>query len=335
MISILTVTYGNRFVYLEQVLQACISEFKNNQDKLYEIIIIDNASNSTDKIKSFILSHPNIKIKYIVLETNTGSAGGFSAGLKYFLNSLSKYILLLDDDNVPSKNFTTAYLSTLNLFPTEQRNNIVLLGRRNYVEIKSFYKRKKIPHSPKYLFGYNLFNPKTFFMLFKKHFIKRKANLKPSNFVPIYAEHGLAYGGAFIPKNIIKKVGFPSEYFFTYADDAEYGTRMIKSGFNIYQIYTPLINDIDNSNREEGYLSVLSNKVSDFRAFYIFRNNTYITLHTYKANIFIMLVNSFLYLTIINIIYIFKHGFSNALWKRNKLIIRAIKAGVRSDFSQF
>lgn len=335
MISILTVTYGDRFKYLDQVLQTCVSEFEHNQDKLYEIIIVDNASNSTDKIRSFTSSHHNVKIKHIMLETNTGSAGGFSAGLKYFLDTPAEYILLLDDDNVPDKNFIDAYLSTLNLFPMEHRNNVILLGRRNYVEIKSFCGEKKIPYSPKYLFGYNLFNPKTFFRLFKKHFLKRQTDLKVADFVPMYREHGIVYGGAFIPKNVIKKTGLPSECFFTYADDTEYGVRMIKSGFSIYQLFSPFINDVDTSNREEGYISVLSSKVSDFRVFYIFRNNTYITLHIDKANIFIMLVNSLLYLTILNIIYIYKHGFSKILWKRDRLIMRSIWAGVKSDFSDF
>lgn len=334
MISILIVTYGDRFTYLEKVLQACAFEFKNNQDKLREIIIVDNASNSTEKIKSFIFSHPDINIKHIVLDTNTGSAGGFSAGLNFFLNSPSEYILLLDDDNVPDENFITTYLVTLNLFSTKYRNNVVLLGRRDFTGIKSFYGEKK-PHSPKYLFGYNLFNPKTFSRLFRKHFLKRQKDLKLSNFVPMYIGHGLVYGGAFIPKNVVKKIGLPSKCFFTYADDTEYGARMIKSGFSIYQIFSPFINDVDTSNREEGYLSVFSSRVSDFRVFYSFRNNAYISLHIHEANIFIMVITSLLYLIILNIIYIYKHGFSEILWKRDRLIMRSIWAGVKSDFSDF
>jgi GT2 family glycosyltransferase len=334
MISILIVTYGDRFNYLKQVLDACVLEYKNNRDKLLEIIIIDNASSSSEKIKEFIQSNLEVKIKHIQLGTNTGSAGGYGIGLKYFLNTGSEYVLLLDDDNVPEINFLKLYISALNIFPKDYRNKVALSGRRLFHDKESFYGRK-IPYSPKFLFGYNIFNPKTVLSLIKKHLFNNKKYLLSNKFTPMYKNHSLVYGGVFLSKDIVKKVGFPLDYLFTYGDDTEYGSRIIKNGFAIYQLFIPYISDVDISNRSDSYLSVFSETTKPFRVFYSFRNNTYLSRYVYNSNLFCLVVNLVAILFIYNVRYILKYGFKKILLSRNKLIIIATYKGLKSDFSKF
>lgn len=333
MLSILTVTYGDRFQYLKQVLDACVLEYKKT-GQILEIIVVDNASSSSEKIKEYIDRNSEVKFKHILLNTNTGSAGGFGAGLKHFINTESEYILLLDDDNVPERSFSTLYKSILNIFPVEYRDKIILSGRRIFTSEESFY-GQKIPYSPKSLFGYNMFDPKTFLALIKKHLSRNKKELLLEKFIPIYRHHGLAYGGAFLSKNIVKKVGFPLDYFFTYADDVEYGARIIEKGFSIYQLFTPYISDVDMNNRNDNYLSIFSENTKPFRVFYSFRNNIYTARHIYKANLFCLLLNSATILFIYNMSYIFKYGFKRILLDRNRLIVKAIHRGIKSDFSEF
>lgn len=185
MTSILIVTYGDRFNYLKQVLDACALEHKNNEDKIFEIIIVDNASNSSEKIKEYINLNSEVKFKHICLDSNIGSAGGFGIGLKHFLNTDSDYVLLLDDDNAPENNFLNAYINALKIFPEKDKENIVLSGRRIFTDTNLFYGNKPF-YSPKFLFGYNLFNPKVTLMLFKKHIKKKSSKLSLNKFSPIY-----------------------------------------------------------------------------------------------------------------------------------------------------
>ena len=137
-ISILTVTYGDRFKYLQQVLDRCASE--SRQDKrLFEIIIVDNNSSSSQNISKFIENNRDVNTKHITLKENKGSAGGFSAGLEYFLTTKSDYVLLLDDDNVPESNFIK-YLLRL-YFYSQKIGKIILSGRRSaFTDIRFLWK---------------------------------------------------------------------------------------------------------------------------------------------------------------------------------------------------
>lgn len=73
----------------------------------YEIIIVDNCSTDSTKeiVKNFIKrnkSHKIFKIKYVRRRKNIGFRKNFLS-LKKFINN--KYVLFLNDDNLPSKGF--------------------------------------------------------------------------------------------------------------------------------------------------------------------------------------------------------------------------------------
>lgn len=331
-ISILIVTYGDRFQYLERVLNSCISEGKKD-GRLFEIIVVDNASTSTEKITNFIKENENANIKHIILEENIGSAGGFSAGMKYFLETESDYLLILDDDNEPEKGFIDLYINSFSIFPKERKDKVILSGRRVFTDENLFYKNTPF-YSPKYMFGYNLFNPKVVYMLIRKHF-KKDTKRKEEDFSPIYIKKDLAWGGTIFSRKIIEKTGFPLEYLFTYEEDFEYGLRAIEKGFQIFQLYVPYIKDVDMSNRSDGFISILIEETGDFRTYYRVRNNAYLAHSLYKTNIVLLYLNFILTLFIFNFFYTIKYGFKNFPFRRNKIIYTAFKKGIKKDLSKF
>jgi len=296
-ISILIVTYGNRFIYSSRVIKACL-----NDNLLYELIIIDNASCDKNEILNLISKYEDKKIKYIRLEENTGSAGGFSKGMEYFLNTDSDYLLLLDDDNLPEDNFLNFYLNTINLFPNKE--DVVLAGNR--VDIQGFDGRF---YNDLFLdfnhFGVNFFKS-------IKNFFYKKENKK--EFKPIRFSNCFGYGGAFLNKKIIKKAGLPDFSFFLYTDDIDFSYRIFKKGFNISNIYRPFIHDIDLHNKDNGILSIFSENVKDFRVIYSCYNDAFFTFKN-TDNIFIYFINFFIYYFYIILLLGFK----------NKLSIRNIK----------
>ena len=73
-----TVTYGNRFHLLNQVIDAALSE------GVYKIIVVDNNSELVSRNK--LMEYEKLlngKIKVLYLDDNYGSAGGFKSCLLY------------------------------------------------------------------------------------------------------------------------------------------------------------------------------------------------------------------------------------------------------------
>ena len=129
-VTVVTVTYGDRYIYLNHVIESCISEFVD------EIIIVSNGSeeNALKQIKQH--SFANNFIKLIELEKNTGSANGFYQGLKEAYKSDAEFIWILDDDNKPLKN---ALLKLKKFWKTN--------GLSNKSSITSFNNNPKITQS--------------------------------------------------------------------------------------------------------------------------------------------------------------------------------------------
>ena len=92
-----TVTYGNRFHLLKQVIDGALKE------GVSKVIVVDNNSQpeSREKLKAYELELGSDKIKVLYLDDNYGSAGGFKRGLEEAYNHKEcEYILVLDDDNL-------------------------------------------------------------------------------------------------------------------------------------------------------------------------------------------------------------------------------------------
>jgi len=85
-VFVVTVTYGNRFHLLKQVIDSALSE------GVHKIIVADNLKEYEKSL--------NDKIEVLYLDDNYGSAGGFKRGLQVAYNDPEcEFIWLLDDDN--------------------------------------------------------------------------------------------------------------------------------------------------------------------------------------------------------------------------------------------
>jgi len=70
------VTYGDRFAFLKQVVECCFELGVDN------VIIVDNGVSQPSRDNLMELSSWNTRINVVSLGKNTGSAGGFKAGIK-------------------------------------------------------------------------------------------------------------------------------------------------------------------------------------------------------------------------------------------------------------
>ena len=124
---IVTVTYGNRFYLLKQVIDGALNE------GVAKVIVVDNNSEteSRNKLKEYEKSLGD-KIKVLYLDENTGSAGGFKRGLEEAYNDPEcEFIWLLDDDNLPLEDSLKSLLDFWRSLEVENKEDkIALLSYR-------------------------------------------------------------------------------------------------------------------------------------------------------------------------------------------------------------
>ncbi|MFN3505797.1 MAG: glycosyltransferase family 2 protein [Caldimicrobium sp.] len=130
-----TVTYGNRFHLLKQVIDAALSE------GVTKVIVVDNNSviESREKLKAYEKELGSDKIKVLYLDDNYGSAGGYKRGLEEAYNDPKcDFIWLLDDDNMPLKDSLKKLLEFWFSLDIEDKENKVALLSDRFVISKIF-----------------------------------------------------------------------------------------------------------------------------------------------------------------------------------------------------
>jgi GT2 family glycosyltransferase len=287
------------------------SVMKEGIDK---IIIVDNNSNpESKKIINSISKRHFPKIHLILNTANTGSSGGFSAGLKTAQQySGYNYYWLLDDDNMPETDalrklkFAFSYLGN-------NSNNILVSSRASSrkQDMESIVQGKNKKYVSNNICGWTISQKiKTFFHTIKtdrvNHFLIRN-EIAP-------------YGGLFLNKSVIKKVGYPKEQLFVYADDHDWTYRMTKKGFSIILCSESRIEDIDNSK-----VSLSKDKI-----YYQVRNHTWLSKR-FITNKFFFFCNCIVYFFLYLILKHFYQCTFNSKYKNIPyfISIKAFFDGIR------
>lgn len=319
-----TVTYGNRFHLLKQVIDSALSEC------VFKVIVVDNnsVSESREKLKAYEQEIGKDKIKVLYLDDNYGSAGGFKRGLEEVYNdSKCEFILVLDDDNLLEKG-SFEKLEALSVY----------LKNLDYSFMLGFYRdmwdgdRKAIQkgcvkrYLPNNFIGFN------FLGALKNKFFKNKTD-KYINLFPLQPTEITAMGGTFFHKSIIEKIGYPNEDFYLYADDHDFTYRFTKSGGKIFLCSELKLQDIDFttvgiSGVDIGYFD---EEFSEFKMYYGVRNHTYLSKSFIKSKI-LFYGNMSVYLLLYG-----KKIFTTPkklFFRRYKLLLRAIKDGLNGKLGR-
>jgi len=323
-VYVVTVTYGNRFHFLKEVIDAALNE------GVYKIIVVDN--NSELESRNKLIEYEKLlngKIKVLYFNHNYGSAGGFKRGLEVAYNDPEcEFIWLLDDDNKPLDNSLKILLNFWHFLRVEKKEEKIALSSCRY----KGEALKNIINRPQLLLGLkNSFNGFHIKKLHKKIYRYLKRNLKLENksmedknnkknidIVPV-----APYGGLFIHKNILNKIGYPNEDFYLYADDYEWSYRITKSDGEIYLILDSKVDDLEptwlqSKNKKQTGFSIVS-RGNPFRVYYSIRNRVFFEINNIVDNKLIYWINIFVYLLLVS--------FSST--KNIKLILRAIKDGYK------
>ena len=250
--GVIVVTY-NRLDLLKEVVDAC----SRQTYPFEEILIVNNAS--TDGTTEYLKTIKNKKIKVITLKKNSGGAGGFYEGTKYFLDKKIDYLLYIDDDAVIDLNYNKNILDNIS-----KDEKIIGYSGTVYTENNIIFEHRR------YL---------------KKHF--KQINSTSSDYEQSFFDYDLStFCGVFLSMKIIKKIGLPKKEFFIWFDDTEYCLRANKYG-KIRNINSSFLNHKTKISNQSGY---------NWKSYYGIRNNYYIVKEYYgKLDLFKYKLNCYLH----------------------------------------
>lgn len=323
---VVTVTYGNRFRFLQQVIDAA---FKEGVGK---VIVVDNASveDSRQALQELAEVHSK-QLVVIHLPRNMGSAGGYKRGLECFMNCPDcDYVWLLDDDNVPLPGALIELLKYYTEFIKETPPDcLALLSTRTATK----HQRKlawgvpisEVFPSPSAFLGFDVRD------VLVKLLRRVLGELKFSNREScLFAEIPWApYGGLFFHKIVLTRIGLPDERFFVYTDDTEYTNRLTRLGGRILMVKSSIINDIEQSwksivKRLNLPYSIFVESPSDLRVYMTVRNQTYFERNFRIGHPILYILNAgFILLLIALLCLMYRRP------RRFMLILRAVRDGLK------
>ena len=325
------VTYGDRYQLLQEVVHAA---FANGVEK---VIIIDNASTlSSRQAIQKLEADSHGKVVLLALPENRGSAGGFKAGLEYARTcSDCDYLWLLDDDNRPADGALDELLRQYaKLSESVGLDRLALVCLRKdqeyYNKLAHGVPQKEVFARESSFMGFHLLDqPRKFSEFFQ---LKRAVPQQAAGESPIEIPFA-PYGGLFLHKSVVAKLGYPDERFFVYCDDIEFTHRLTRTGGRLFLIPASIIHDLQPSwhVRKKGatFFQHLLTYGSDSRIYFTARNQTYLERHLWMRNLIVYTVNKWFFFLLLAL-FSLRYGET----RRIALIAKAAKHGEAGELGR-
>lgn len=196
----------------------CIKSIEENEKNIdYKIIVVDNKSTDESIKKLSVLKN----IYLIKSNKNGGFSYGNNLGIKYAIEKGAKYILLLNNDTIITKNC----ISILKEEMDKHKELGIISSRIMYYDFKN--KINSVGGYVDWLRGTAVIENKG--CLYKE----KDKKMKYTEFVT-----GCCM---LIKKEVIDKIGYLPEEYFMYYEDVDYCTKAIKNNFKIGVCYNSVI----------------------------------------------------------------------------------------------
>ena len=318
-VCVVTVTYGDRRRFLEQVIKRALSF-----GQVVKIVVVNNAS-------AYEIPGSNDKVVVLNNTENKGSAGGYKQGISYANDNVAcDFIWLLDDDNLPELACLDNLLlewDTINGADNKKALFCFRDDRAAHVKIAQG------EDTGRYYLVENNFLGFHFGRIFYNQYHKIADRFKKNG---SYKEHVgmpyVPYGGLLLHKKLVAEIGFPDERFFLYVDDSEYSYRITQNGGTIWLIPSSKIMDIDKSQGINYKKRMFHSQLLDqwnFRTYYHVRNRIYFYSSVAIKNNFVFKINKVLYLAFLQIISVL----SSKKSAYHKLVI-AVNDGLKGNLGK-
>lgn len=270
-VCVVTVTYGARWHLLRQALASAQSE------GIRRAVVIDNGAK--EDIAALASNEFGAFVDVMTMGRNTGSAGGYKAGMQRALDLGAEYLLLLDDDNELQAGCLATLAATHQAcIQSVPRDRLAVLAyRANWqTDVVKNVPSNGMEGNRAAFLGFDFQDvPFKFFRRtpFGRQWIAKRPML--DQVVVAIAP----YSGMYFHRAVPEMHGLPDERFFLYADDSDFSYRLTQANGKIVLATEAKLVDLELSwnmkARFSNTLDALLMGDGDFRAFYSTRNHAY------------------------------------------------------------
>lgn len=276
MISVVTVTYGDRAHHIATVVRNLLATEPSSL--IARLFVVDNASSQRTQEVLKQLAREDSRLTVIPLATNEGSAGGFATGIRAASETQSDFVLLLDDDNVPCPSALEELVEAhRRLGERAPGSRFALLCTR----WDQHYQRRiamgePVEHVYPRTSSYCGFHVLDLPRRLRDRLFKDKTDGRDRlRIEPVQVPYG-PYGGLFMRRDLIAEVERPDRRYFTYADDFDFTYKFASRGIPLVLVPACRLRDIDTSwsnyEQQGSALRSIFLHPSDARVFLSLRN---------------------------------------------------------------
>jgi GT2 family glycosyltransferase len=310
-VSVVTVTYGNRWPLLEQTLRAAFDEGCS------EAFVIDNES--TDSITERVAEEFGERAQVTRFEENQGSSIGYHKGIERAVECGAEWILLLDDDNRMEPGCIKTMAAAV-----EELQGRVGLDRLCVAAYRPLHHqgalRETIHDSESDFFSFHL---KDLGDKLRRHLLPGTVRRKTTTSeAPVRVRYAM-FGGMLLHRSVVERIGLPNEQFILYCDDYEYSYRISSRGGEIWILPKAIITDTDATwqvaEKPQSSFDRWLSAGNQRQVYYVVRNQGYFETHCRQKRLMWRL-NRAAYLTIFFLV---------ALGKRNRAGYRLFRRALR------
>ncbi|VUT02510.1 glycosyltransferase family 2 protein [Klebsiella spallanzanii] len=195
----ITITFNPE---IERLNMQIVQLGKDNVD----ILIVDNGSGNNAEISALLEKH-SASVKLFLLDNNVGIAAAQNYGIRYAKEQGYKYVLLMDQDSVPSKNMVDNLLIALH-----DHDHAAAVG-------PIFVDNSGVTHS----------------RFIRVEGLRVNKHLQPDTNGCVSVDHLIA-SGSLIPVDVFDKIGLMDESLFIDYVDVEWSLRARNHGLCCYGV---------------------------------------------------------------------------------------------------
>jgi len=313
---VVTVTYDARWPWLSKLLA-----YAENNQAIDHVVVADNASDPP--VGGLAQHHGFQKARIIRSELNRGSAYGFKIGLQFALEHGADWVWLLDDDNLPQPGSLEALLRRADMLSAQYgADGFALLAYRprHQADLAAGVPIKRCFPRPGSFLGFHILDIP--YKIWRR--LPWGRPRPPTSLPELLPVPQAAYGGLFIHRTALARIGLPMDEMVLYADDSEFSQRLARLGGRIFLMPAAQVDDLESSwqlkTQTNSSFATWLRHGPDLRAFYGARNLAY--LESRQAHRPWRSINRCLYLAVLAVLALLW-----GRWERYRILRLAITEG--------
>ncbi len=318
-VTVVTVTYGKRLSFIEQVVRA----IDDKCPQVSDVVIVDNAS--SDDVHVLLDAKHRVRFHLLRFEKNRGSSGGFAAGIRLACERTgAEFLWLLDDDNRPEEGALAHLLAAI-------ADN----GGSDVAAALAF-RPDEGGQAEAMRRGYHNRSLKNSFCNFHVRELLRKLAMRKfpryfhshPNSDSVFPAYEAPFGGLLFSRSWVNRIGIPKEAFYLYYDDVEYSWRFVEAGAKILHCRDAIVTDLESG----WYRGIRGNplfscKAKEYRVWFAIRNRVFLERQKLVSSIPMYLFNTLACCVVNTILFSIREGHPLVALARFRLIVRAALEG--------